>query len=50
MPISKVLYEYETYRESVMAPIIVAMIGDRVYCERYGEDHKPILPGITAGI
>lgn len=41
---------YETYRESIAKSGIVEMIGDKVYFEIYGEDHKPVLPDLTTGL
>lgn len=41
---------YQTYQEKVVQSGIVDMIGDRVYFEIYGEDHKPALSDLTSGI
>jgi hypothetical protein len=46
----QVLSCYETYRESIEKSGVIDMIGDRVYFEIYGEDHKPVLPDLTMGI
>lgn len=41
---------YETYRETIEKSGVVQTIGDRVHFEIYGEDHKPPLSHLTAGI
>ena len=41
---------YETYKQTIEQSGILQMIGDRVYFEIYGEDHKPPLTDLTEGI
>lgn len=41
---------YETYRETIEKSGVMQTIGDRVYFEIYGEDHKPPLSDLTDGI
>lgn len=41
---------YETYLETIEKSGVVQAIGNRVYFEIYGEDHKPPLTDLTAGI
>ncbi|MCI0444967.1 PIG-L family deacetylase [bacterium] len=41
---------YETYREIVEKSGVIQRVGDKVYFEIFGEDHKPPLSDLTAGI
>jgi hypothetical protein len=41
---------YETYRETIKKSGILKGIGNKVYFEIYGEDHKPVLSDLTAGL
>lgn len=38
---------YETYKETIEKSGVLEMIGDRIYIEIYGEDHKPPLMYLT---
>jgi len=41
---------YETYQSTIAATRVVERVGDRLYFEIFGEDHKPPLADITDGI
>jgi len=41
---------YETYRETIQKSGILKFIGDRVYFEIYGENHKPVLNDLTSNL
>jgi len=41
---------YETYRETIEKSGVVGMIGDRVFFEIFGENHKPVLRDLTESI
>lgn len=41
---------YETYRETIEQSGVIGKIGNKVYFEIYGEDHKPVLTDLTTGI
>lgn len=41
---------YETYKEIVQKSGVIQKVGDKVHFEIFGEDHKPPLNDLTAGI